>query len=628
MAKARKQGSCESVNRLPVLNGSGTGVSARRVSRMSRWRAAVLVSVHLLIIAHVLHWWYAGRTVSPIEPSESMYTLQRGEINAGFLFFAAALLATLLLGRFVCGWACHVVALQDLCAHVMKKVGVRPRAFRARLLGYVPLGAALYMFVWPTVYRLMWGEAQAFPGFSWHLTTTDFWATFPGVAVAIPFLAICGFGTVYFLGFKGFCTYACPYGGFFGVADRFAPGSIRVTDDCNACGHCTVSCTSNVDVRSEVRKYGMVVDPGCMKCLDCVSVCPNDALYFGFGKPSVAARASAGQPVKVRYDLTWTEELAALAAFMITLLSVRGVYDVVPFLMALGVAAIMSLVTIKAIRLLGRSYVSIQRIHLKSDGRLRLAGWVFVAASLVACGVILHSGFIQYHRSVGERYFEHTAAPEEQVLTQVGLDALPPELIEAASRSRSHLEAAVRFGLLDTGSVRLKLAWLALLQGDQEAAIAHLERAAAKLRDRTQADYYLGSIRSTKGDFAEAVDCYRRALSGQPDHVEARFKLGNALAATGRLSAAKEEWRAVLERAPGHAVARRNLAGALRAEGKLDDAIHEYQMTLQYAPRDAEAHFQLGVTYAGLGRAAEADRHFRQAVALDPRYESYLRRDP
>ena len=22
--------------------------------------------------------------------------------------------------------------------------------------------------------------------------------------------------------------------------------------------------------------YGMVVDPGCMKCMDCVSVCPND----------------------------------------------------------------------------------------------------------------------------------------------------------------------------------------------------------------------------------------------------------------------------------------------------------------------------------------------------------------
>src|SRR4030095_9260277 len=108
----------------------------------------------------------------------------------------------------------------------------------------------------------------------------NFWETFPSVAVAIPFLFICGFMTVYFLGQKGFCTYACPYGGFFGLADKFSPGKIRVTDACNQCGHCTATCTSNVVVHAEVKQYGMVVDPGCMKCMDCVSVCPNDALYF------------------------------------------------------------------------------------------------------------------------------------------------------------------------------------------------------------------------------------------------------------------------------------------------------------------------------------------------------------
>ena len=93
--------------------------------------------------------------------------------------------------------------------------------------------------------------------------------------------------TVYFLGQKGFCTYACPYGGFFGLADKLSPGKIRVTDACNQCGHCTATCTSNVLVHAEVKQYGMVVDPGCMKCMDCISVCPNDALYFGFGKPTL-----------------------------------------------------------------------------------------------------------------------------------------------------------------------------------------------------------------------------------------------------------------------------------------------------------------------------------------------------
>jgi hypothetical protein len=36
------------------------------------------------------------------------------------------------------------------------------------------------------------------------LIVEDFWATFPPWYVAIPFLIVCGFVTVYFLGNKGF----------------------------------------------------------------------------------------------------------------------------------------------------------------------------------------------------------------------------------------------------------------------------------------------------------------------------------------------------------------------------------------------------------------------------------------
>ena len=80
---------------LPVLPPGGHGV---RKSRMSRRRWLALAAIHLLIIGHVVHWLIAGRTLSPIEPSEAMFTLNQGHLNAGFIFFAAALLATLVLG--------------------------------------------------------------------------------------------------------------------------------------------------------------------------------------------------------------------------------------------------------------------------------------------------------------------------------------------------------------------------------------------------------------------------------------------------------------------------------------------------------------------------------------------------
>ena len=105
-----------------------------RKSKTSRWRAAALILLNLLMVAHVIQWWIVGRTVSPIEPSETMHTLQRGAVNAGFIFFSLAILATLIFGRFVCGWGCHILALQDFCAWMLKKIGLTPKPFRSRLL--------------------------------------------------------------------------------------------------------------------------------------------------------------------------------------------------------------------------------------------------------------------------------------------------------------------------------------------------------------------------------------------------------------------------------------------------------------------------------------------------------------
>ena len=151
---------------------------------------------------------------------ESMYTLQEGAINAGFIFFALAILATLIFGRFVCGWGCHIICPADFCAWLLKKAGFAPKPFRSRLLVFVPLIAALYMFVWPTVSSINQSDgAPLIPEFSNHLVTNNFWQTFPSVAVAIPFLYLRLYDRL-FPGLEGFCTYACPYGGFFGIADE------------------------------------------------------------------------------------------------------------------------------------------------------------------------------------------------------------------------------------------------------------------------------------------------------------------------------------------------------------------------------------------------------------------------
>ena len=64
-----------------------------RRSKSGKRRAIVLAVVQLLIIAHVLQWYITGRTTTPIEPSEAMEFGKQGVINAGFIFFAVALLS-------------------------------------------------------------------------------------------------------------------------------------------------------------------------------------------------------------------------------------------------------------------------------------------------------------------------------------------------------------------------------------------------------------------------------------------------------------------------------------------------------------------------------------------------------
>ncbi len=636
---------------LPVVRGRGGRGAAGESGKMRRskagpWRATVLIALNALMAAHVVQWLVMGRTVSPIEPSESMYTLELGQLNAGFIFFTLALLATFVLGRWVCGWGCHVVALQDLCGWAMRKCGVKPRPFRSRLLVFVPLIAGLYMFVWPTAKRLVMplidpARATAFPGFSSeHLATSDFWATFPPWYIAIPFLAICGFATVYALGAKGFCTYACPYGGFFGALDRFAVGRIRVTDACEGCGHCTAVCTSNVQVHREVRDYGMVVDPGCMKCLDCVSVCPNDALYYGFGRPRLGAAPRVMEPERRARPLAlWQEGLAA-GAFLLGLFALRGLYGAVPFLMALGCAAIFAFMVLKLADLMREPTVGVQNLRFKAGGRLRPAGFGLAGLGVLAVVFVAHSGVIRWNTWLAGRDFAKAAAPENLVLAGADVwEKLTPDARAAVSRARARLEFAERWGLVSTVENRTQLAWLDLLHRRRESAAEHLRRAARRAPDDPFPPYYLARVELLLGRPNEAVAAFRQSLAADPHVPESRFHLGNTLAFGGDLEGAMREWARLADTPmPGSVTAGRfdgherekvykslqqqahhNLGGALAQLGRFDQAAERFERSLALNPSDGETHLMYSLVLRQLGRPAEADRHAAEAARLDPR---------
>ncbi len=591
---------------------SKTGI---RKSKTSRWRAAALIALNLFMIAHFIQWRMMGRTVSPIEPSETMYTLQKGFVNAGFIFFSLAILATLIFGRFVCGWGCHILALQDLCGWFLKKMRLHPKPFRSRLLVYVPLIAALYMFVWPVVYR-MFTEPQEplIPKFTNHLVTTNFWLTFPSVAVAIPFLFICGFVTVYFLGQKGFCTYACPYGGFFGLADKFSPGKIRVTPACNQCGHCTATCTSNVLVHAEVKQYGMVVDPGCMKCMDCISVCPNDALYFGFGKPALVAPKT--KAITRSYSLTWPEEIVGALVFLGSFLAVRGVYALVPFLMALGCAAVTTFLTLKLWRLFRARELSFYRFNLKSSGKVRTAGWAFAILACVWISLNAHSGWVRYHEFLGNLAFGKIKLPDELALAQVNPSRwLSPADQQNISSGKEHYEAAAKLGLFINSETLPKLAWIQFLSGDANQSVRTLDKAATYQKDEGKALslYYRGAILNRLRRYDEARVSLDQALAEREDLILARQEKGESLWQLGRREEAVSIWKDAVQRNAQLVLANNELAGAARASGQLDQADLYEKQADKFTPNNPFYHWVLGQRLQDLGMTALAEKHLSRA---------------
>lgn len=483
------------------------GCGKVRTSKVGRLRALSLVLVHLAIAAHLAHWATSGETLTPLEPSESMQTLEQGLVNAGFVFFAAAILLTLLLGRFLCGWACHLVALQDLCAWLLAKFGLRPKPVRSRLLVLVPYFAAFYMFAWPSLRRAI--EGAPAPEWRAHLTTTDFWATFPGPVVAVLTFLVCGFLLVYWLGAKGFCTYGCPYGAIFAIADRAAALRIVVSPACDGCGHCTAVCTSNVRVHEEVKQHGRIVDPGCMKCLDCVSVCPKEALSYGFAKPALAT-VSAQRKV---HDFGWGEELLLAASFAAAFLGFRGLYGQVPFLLALGLGVLAASAVLLLVRSFRRGELAWQRLALKAGGRFTPAGQIILAVLVLFLAFTLHSLVVRGSAWRGEQ------------LLREAQRARGAERGELIASSHVWLERAASFGLFPDAALEHQRGSIAFARGDVAAAERHLASSVELNPRQPYAWLSLAEVRVARGALDECEAALRGALRYHANFAPARERL-------------------------------------------------------------------------------------------------------
>lgn len=631
---------------LPVLQAAPGRI---RKSKMGPRRTIVLVLVHVVIAVHIAQWLLSGlgdgrrSTLSPIEPSAAMYTLELGRVNAGFVFFVLAIVATVVFGRFFCGWGCHMVAMQDACSWIMRRLGVKPKPFRSRLLTWTPLALGIYMFVWPTVRREVvaplfegsrmpaWlGETAAFPGFTNGFVVEDFWDAFPPLYITFPFLLVCGMATVYFLGNKGFCRYGCPYGGFMRPVDRFSPGKVVVSDDCNQCGHCTATCTSNIRVHEQVRDYGKIVSPDCHKCLDCVSVCPKNALSYRLALPSILTRPrddAARRRIKATrskqhaYDLSLSEDILVAIVFLLLVMCFRQMANMIPLLFAVALAAIGAFSAWKLWRLALTPNVRLQSLQLRIKGRVTMPGVVFIALAVPYLALAGWSGMVRWNLWRASMLDSRITTPMEVVFAP-GYTPGAADLSNARA-ALAHFAKAERpadggFGWGLASDQRTRAAWLAAVAGNLPDAQRHLELAMRLSTPTIDLARSYGQV---------------LALQGQPmDEITGAFaSLAQRHPAEGSLQLAWAEAAVASGLMEQAAAAGQALAQAASAD--LPTVIGGTRLLLILGhPRDAEAlaargtaeHSESSQAWANrafllaqLGRPGEAVEPMDRAVRLD-----------
>jgi len=571
----------------------------------ARWRAWTLFGVHVLFAAHIVHWKLAGRTLAPLELNELMVTLELGVVTAGFAFMLLVIVATLFFGRFFCSWGCHILALQDGSQWILDKLKIRPKPLRSRLLLWVPVGATLYMFLWPQLSRLVAGDPL--PELRMHddgkpwasFITDDFWRNLPPVGMALLTFFVVGFVVTLLLGSRSFCTYGCPYGALFRIADRFTPGRIKRVSDCSACGHCTAACSSGIEVHKELEAYGTVVSSSCLRDLDCIAACPSGAVGFGLAKPTIFRKLDKGRPRKP-WTLSWPEELAAALIFLAGLFVFRGLYGRVPFLLSLSLGGLLAWFSIAIWRGLRAPHTAFGPWRLKMSGKWTRAGKLALPIALAVWAFVGHSSFVRVHERRADAAFELAMQSEIDGTERVvrardaaarldelrALSPLPPKntdlrlgqlhLIAAAPGGAVPLARAVEQSP-ESAYLRLLLARAELQDGDEAAAVRQvnmaLERGArphATVDSATWIPALLAELHLECARDLWALERHRDALDHAqaaarllPDDADMRCEVGSLMLAAGRIQDGIAELRAALAIDPDHALATERLAAAL-----------------------------------------------------------------
>lgn len=202
-------------------------------------------------------------------------------------------------GRFVCGWLCPFGLVQEILYRGKQMRRQLPRLLEQ--LKFVVLGLTIAL---PFFWRDLTGLAEPyFCKFVCPAGTLG--GGIPLVAMNSGIAALVGWLFSWkllvlvvvlvaaFYYWRPFCRVLCPLGALYGLLNRLSIWQLRLDKGrCIDCGACARQCKAALHPQVGPN------NSSCVRCLECVGVCPTSALTFTAKTPASVKRRRSGFAAK------------------------------------------------------------------------------------------------------------------------------------------------------------------------------------------------------------------------------------------------------------------------------------------------------------------------------------------
>ena len=236
------------------------------------------IQIFRLIIQLILFVLSPGLFILAFSGFKSIYgMIIKGDFNfiqafPSLIEFTTAIIITIILGRFFCGWICAFGTYNDLLHLLSKnvfKINFKVDEKVDAVLKYVKYVVLLVLVV--VVMTLGSKVLDTTSPWDAFAQITNFPQVLSDYTIGVILLLLISIGAFFVERF--FCKYLCPLGVVFNIFSRI--GILKIKKPSDKCGNCRV-CTSNCSMALPLYKVESVCGGECINCLKCIETCPRN----------------------------------------------------------------------------------------------------------------------------------------------------------------------------------------------------------------------------------------------------------------------------------------------------------------------------------------------------------------